>query len=78
MPAQNGKTPMRSIRAGYVWISDEQQQYRIANQQMRLGNTLWEPGAIVGIYPDPGQSGVAATDRTALQERLKDVIRARI
>jgi len=61
--------------AEYVRMSDEQQQYSIANQQDAIREYAQMHGfVIVKTYADPDRTGVEATRRTALQELLKDVI----
>jgi DNA invertase Pin-like site-specific DNA recombinase len=61
--------------AEYVRMSDEQQQFSIANQQDAIREYARLHGfVIVKSYADSDRSGVEATRRTALQELLKDVI----
>lgn len=61
--------------AQYVRMSDEQQQYSIANQETAIQEFASKHGfQIVKTYADPGKSGVEAKKRTALQELLKDVV----
>jgi len=61
--------------AEYVRMSDEAQQYSIANQKTAIREYALKHGfTVVRTYADVGKSGVAAKHRIALRELLKDVV----
>jgi DNA invertase Pin-like site-specific DNA recombinase len=61
--------------AEYVRMSDEAQQYSIANQKAAIRQYARKNGfRIVKTYADAGKSGVIAGRRTALMELLADVM----
>ncbi len=69
------RVPTLIPAAQYVRMSDDQQQYSIANQKAAITDFADSHGfAIVRTYADAGKSGVAAARRTALRELLKDVV----
>jgi len=61
--------------AEYVRMSDEAQQYSIANQKAAIRQYAHKNGfSIVKTYADAGKSGVVAGRRTALMDLLSDVM----
>jgi len=61
--------------AQYVRMSDDAQQYSIANQKAAIQEYADRSHfAIVKTYQDSGKSGVIAKNRTALRQLLRDVL----
>jgi DNA invertase Pin-like site-specific DNA recombinase len=66
--------PARTPAALYVRMSDEGQQYSIANQTTALEEYADREGfSIVRTYADAAKSGVVLKHRTALRDLLEDV-----
>jgi DNA invertase Pin-like site-specific DNA recombinase len=64
--------------AEYVRMSDEAQQYSIANQKAAIRQYAHKNGfSIIKTYADAGKSGVVAGRRAALMQLLTDVMSGR-
>jgi DNA invertase Pin-like site-specific DNA recombinase len=67
--------PARTPAALYPRMSDEGQQYSIANQTAVIEEYADRNGfSVVRTYADAARSGVVLKHRTALQDLLQDVV----
>ncbi|MGA8270738.1 MAG: recombinase family protein [Candidatus Sulfotelmatobacter sp.] len=61
--------------AQYLRMSDEDQQYSIANQRLQMAGYAKKHGfGIIKVYEDPGKTGVIIKHRKGLSALLKDVV----